>query len=279
MINGEVVTMASFEESDGLDNSTETPALWEVSLHSSFPVVSLLLCLSQSCWIPIVKAISEGSHDKRLPVKRCAVDALCLVISDKHAFAVPVTVLVTILHEIVIPAAQSLGLDLIQSVSEGTYSSSLAIPEDTTPEYKMKTELYQTPLTPNSNSNNSPKLKTLRAGVTADLLSTLCKVCPFFLSTLLSSHVAVGVLGSRESPQDLSLLRRALETTLGTLDLFPRCSSSHGPWLRSKTLQSLCGDPTDCGHRLGTLEESPPRHEQQRILHRQWEGWSAVDHH
>jgi hypothetical protein len=117
-------------------------------------------------------------------VKRCAVDALCLVISDKHSYAVPVTVLVTILHNIVIPAAQSLAFDLIQSVSDGTYSASLAIPEDTTPDYKMKTELYKTPLSPNSNAHthdSSPKLnKTLRAGVTADLLSTLCKVCSPF---------------------------------------------------------------------------------------------------
>ena len=114
-------------------------------------------------------------------MKRCAVDALCLVISDKHSFAVPVAVLVTILHNIVIPAAQSLALDLIQSVTDGTYSSSFAIPEDTTPDYKMKTELYKTPLSPISNANNSsPKLKALRAGVTADLLSTLCKVCSLY---------------------------------------------------------------------------------------------------
>jgi hypothetical protein len=121
-----------------------------------------------------LKAIAEGIHDTRLPVKRCAVDALCLVISDKHSSAVPIAVLVTILRDIVIPSAQSLGNDLIQSVTDGTYSSSLAIPEDTTSDYKMRPELYRTALSLSPNS--SPKPKGMRTGVTADLLSTLCKV-------------------------------------------------------------------------------------------------------
>lgn len=104
-------------------------------------------------------------------MKRCAVDALCLAINDKHTSAVPVKVLVTIFKEIVIPAAQSLGHDLVQSVIDGTYSSSLAIPDDTTPDYKMKPEIYN-----NSNLPDSVKPKNVRAGVTGDFLSSLCKV-------------------------------------------------------------------------------------------------------
>jgi hypothetical protein len=107
------------------------------------------------------------------------VDALCLVISDKHSSAVPIAVLVTILRDIVIPSAQSLAKDLIQSVTDGTYSSSLAIPEDTTSDYKMRPEFYQN--ASRLSSNNSPKPKGMRSGVAADLLSTLCKV-PSLLS-------------------------------------------------------------------------------------------------
>lgn len=159
IIDGEIVTTAS-HQTDGLESNSdvngETPALWE------------------SCWVPILQAISDGIHDKRLSVKRCAVDALCWAISDKHAAAVPIEVLSTVLHDIMMPAATWLGNDLVQTVSNGTYSSSLAIPEETTSDYKIRAEFYQNVL--DQQANSSPKPKSLKQGVTADLLTTLCKV-------------------------------------------------------------------------------------------------------
>ena len=47
-----------------------------------------------------------------------------------------------ILRNIIIPTAEWLGKDLIQSVTDGTYSSSLAIPEENPTDYKMRTEFY-----------------------------------------------------------------------------------------------------------------------------------------
>jgi len=63
-------------------------------------------------------------RDGRRDVRSCAVDALCIAITDRHASAVPAEVLANILLNLVIPAAKWLGQDLVQSVRDGTWSSS-----------------------------------------------------------------------------------------------------------------------------------------------------------
>lgn len=42
IINGEIVTTTSFEQSDGLESSSETPALWEVNILFSISIISSL---------------------------------------------------------------------------------------------------------------------------------------------------------------------------------------------------------------------------------------------
>ena len=74
---------------------THTPILWE------------------SCWLPILSAMSEGVYSSRLPVSAMSFQFLCSAIVDKHAEVVPVCVMTKILQDLVIPACKHAGNNLL----------------------------------------------------------------------------------------------------------------------------------------------------------------------
>ena len=114
--------------------SDGTPALWE------------------SCWIPILRAISLGAVDNAQPgrpkVKRCAVNVLCATILDRHASVIPISVLVKVMREVVIPTAMEMGKALVKSVQEKTYVAYTNADSDSindifpADEYNLSKELY-----------------------------------------------------------------------------------------------------------------------------------------
>lgn len=189
------MTTPSFLEVDGLDSSdSETPALWEVSLltTSSSLLIHSLLSLSlsslvQSCWIPILDALSCGIRDHRVSVRRSAVSALCSAMTDKHASAVPVAVLVTILRDVVMPSARWLGEDLVQSIANNTYVSTLNAAEGDAADVVESSELYaqqrgvqfQQPFEEKINASSIKLPAIAKEGVTAELLRLLCRVSTF----------------------------------------------------------------------------------------------------
>ena len=72
---------------DDLDR--DTPVLWE------------------SCWLPILKAISLGSKDSRLEVKNSALHYLAMTLSDPHADAVPTGLLINLISDTFLPSILS----------------------------------------------------------------------------------------------------------------------------------------------------------------------------
>jgi hypothetical protein len=115
-------------------SSEGTPALWE------------------SCWIPILRAISLGAIDTATPgrpkVKRCAVNVLCATILDRHASVIPISVLVKVMQDVVIPTANEMGRALVKSVQDGAYKAGASSDTDTDhiylqeDEYNLSKELY-----------------------------------------------------------------------------------------------------------------------------------------
>lgn len=79
------------DDGEGIDylsspaNEAETPALWE------------------NCWLPILKALSEGVLDRRPAVRRASTVAFARSLLDKHASIVPPGVMINIFTEIYIP--------------------------------------------------------------------------------------------------------------------------------------------------------------------------------
>mmetsp|Transcript_5922 Transcript_5922/g.9632 ORF Transcript_5922/g.9632 Transcript_5922/m.9632 type:complete len:2029 (-) Transcript_5922:706-6792(-) len=152
-----------------------TPALWE------------------SCWIPILRAISLGAVDKTTParpkVKRCAVNVLCATILDRHASIIPISVLVKVMQEVVIPTANEMGRALVKSVQDGTYKSTMGAPDSETEtvflpedEYNLSKELYSKSVGNFRDIDNATSRHQLltggnvHAGSTAALLQIIKKV-------------------------------------------------------------------------------------------------------
>ena len=154
--------------------SEGTPALWE------------------SCWIPILRAISLGAIDTAKPgrprVKRCAVNVLCATILDRHASVIPISVLVKVMQEVVIPTATEMGRALVKSVQEGTYKAAdssdaetdnVFLPEN---EYNLSKELYSKSVGNFRDVDNATTRHQLltggsvHAGSTAALLKIIKKV-------------------------------------------------------------------------------------------------------
>lgn len=131
----------------------------------------------QSCWVPILQAMSDGIRDKRAVVCRCAVEALCSAITDKHTSAVPVAVLSTILRSVVLPAAAWLGQDLVRSVSEGTWTAEGVQVEENT-EFRIQSDLYVGEGTKGDlgRVDESDSASTNRTGVTSRLLTVISEV-------------------------------------------------------------------------------------------------------
>lgn len=92
--------------SDTSDSETDTPMLWE------------------SCWLPILQAMSEAATDTRLPVRAAAVSALSHAILDKHAMYAPVQLMTSILETLVAPVAISLGGALQRTIRANQEESS-----------------------------------------------------------------------------------------------------------------------------------------------------------
>jgi hypothetical protein len=131
--------------------------------------------------VPILQAMSEGTRDRRTAVRRCAVEALCSAITDKHASAVPVAVLAGILRSVVLPAAAWLGQDLVRAVSEGTWSSEGVHVEENT-DFRIPSDLYNaqdksTLVGVDENDSTSAN----RLGITSRLLTVITEVtkCSF----------------------------------------------------------------------------------------------------
>ena len=124
----------------------------------------------QSCWVPILQAISDGSRDKRTAVRRAAVEALCTAITDKHASAVPVGVFSTLLKTVVLPTISWLGKDLVRSVMEGSWSADEVVEERS--EFRIRSDLCE----PISDIKNKLNVDTARLGITSRLLTVTSEV-------------------------------------------------------------------------------------------------------
>ena len=162
------------KDTEMISASEGTPALWE------------------SCWIPILRAISLGAIDTAKPgrprVKRCAVNVLCATILDRHASVIPISVLVKVMQEVVIPTATEMGRALVKSVQEGTYKAAdssdaetdnVFLPEN---EYNLSKELYSKSVGNFRDVDNATTRHQLltggsvHAGSTAALLKIIKKV-------------------------------------------------------------------------------------------------------
>jgi hypothetical protein len=161
---------------DSESASEGTPALWE------------------SCWIPILRAISLGAVDNATParpkVKRCAVNVLCATILDRHASVIPISVLVKVMQEVVIPTANQMGRALVKTVQNGTYEASIKGSSETESEncflqedeYNLSKELYSKSVGNFRDIDNATTRHQLltggsvHAGSTADLLNIIKKV-------------------------------------------------------------------------------------------------------
>lgn len=97
----------------------DTPILWEVmNVYFDECVYCLMMFLSlQSCWTPILRALSEGIADSRAPVREACAEALCQAILDRHSHAVPAGVLVDILGHIIAPMIVQLRDHLVEEVN------------------------------------------------------------------------------------------------------------------------------------------------------------------
>ena len=112
-------------------------------------------------------------------MRRSAVEALCTAITDKHTSAVPTGVLILILKNVVLPTASWLGQDLVQSVSEGTWSSDEVV-EENSEEFKVRSDLYSPTATAVLSSAASTAAKydpaATRLGITSHLLTVITDV-------------------------------------------------------------------------------------------------------
>ena len=61
--------------------------------------------LWESCWYPVLSALSDGIHGSRLTVVIACIDGLSTALTDKHAEYVPVQVMTRILVQLILPAA------------------------------------------------------------------------------------------------------------------------------------------------------------------------------
>ena len=67
----------------------------------------------ESCWAPILSALTEGVADDRAAVRRHSTLALSSAMADNHVLMVPASVLADILGNILMPAALLLGEHLV----------------------------------------------------------------------------------------------------------------------------------------------------------------------
>lgn len=101
--------LASEDPRDADYDDSDTPVLWE------------------SCWVPVLKALSEGANDSRSSVRRACVVALCQCIQDKHSDAVPTSVLVDILGNVLSPVIIKLANKLQKQLRDLVPENTLTI--------------------------------------------------------------------------------------------------------------------------------------------------------
>lgn len=73
----------------------------------------------ESCWTPILSALTEGVADDRAAVRRHSTLALSSAMADKHVLMVPASVLADILGNILMPAGLLLGERLVEACRQG----------------------------------------------------------------------------------------------------------------------------------------------------------------
>jgi hypothetical protein len=76
--------------------------------------------LWESCWVPILHALAEGTQDPRAQVSAASARAISSAMQDRHALVVPSSILADILGNVIVPCGLLLGQALVRAAANRT---------------------------------------------------------------------------------------------------------------------------------------------------------------